>query len=84
MFHLRGFGDGPLGYSVVEYAAQSIGWAQATETFGAAYFGEGMNPTGVLQVKEGMSPAAMELLRTEMKRCTPGAKPSGRQYSMRA
>ena len=74
IFHLRGFGDGPVGYSVVEYAAQSVGWAQATEIFGSAYFGEGMNPTGVLQVKEGMQPDAMELLRAEMKRLYTGRK----------
>lgn len=74
VFHMRGFGDGPVGYNVIEYAAQSIGWAQATETFGASYFNEGMNPTGVLQVKHGMSPEAMELLRLEMKRLYTGTK----------
>lgn len=44
MFHLKGFGDGSVGYNVVDYAAQSIGWAQATELFGATFFGERMNP----------------------------------------
>lgn len=49
VYHLRGFGDGPVGYNVVEYAAQSIGWAQATEIFGSNFFGEGMNPSGIVE-----------------------------------
>jgi HK97 family phage portal protein len=65
VYHLRGFGDGPLGLNVVEYAAQSIGWAQATELFGANYFGEGMNPSGIIEAAQGMSPEGMDKLRTE-------------------
>ncbi len=49
VFHIRGFGDGPVGISVVEYAAQSIGWARATELFGASFFGNGLSPTGVIE-----------------------------------
>ena len=64
MFHLRGFGDGPVGYNVIEYAAQSIGWAQATELFGATYFGSGANPSGVVETNgKPMSIPAMEGLR---------------------
>jgi len=74
MFHIRGFGDGPIGVNVIEHAAQSIGWAQATELFGASYFGEGMNPTGIIQVDKGLSPDAMALLRKELKRVYTGPK----------
>ena len=35
MFHLHGFGEGPVGVNVIEYAAQSIGWARAAQLFGA-------------------------------------------------
>ena len=51
MFHLRGFPgpDGVVGLDVMSYAAQTIGWAQATELFGATFFGEGMNPAGVVE-----------------------------------
>lgn len=66
MYHIRGFGDGPVGYSVIEYAAQSIGWAQATEMFGATYFGEGMNPTMIIETPEGMSPEALDALKAEL------------------
>lgn len=66
MFHIRGYGDGPVGFSVVEYAAQSIGWAQATELFGASYFGDGMNPSGILKVKKALSPDALDILRKEI------------------
>lgn len=49
VFHLRGFGNGPVGLSVVEYAAESLGWARATELFGASFFGNGMNTGGVIE-----------------------------------
>jgi HK97 family phage portal protein len=74
MFHVRGFGDGPVGYNVVQYAAQSIGWAQATEQFGATFFGEGMNPSGLIEVAKGMSPGAMEILRGELDRLYKGPR----------
>ena len=63
MFHLRGYGDGPLGYNVVEYAAQSIGWAQATELFGLTYFASGANPSGVVETARGMSTDGIAQLR---------------------
>jgi HK97 family phage portal protein len=74
MFHVRGFGDGPIGYNVIEYAAQSVGWAQATETFGSTYFGEGMNPSGIVETASAMSPAGMELLRAELDKLYKGPK----------
>lgn len=49
VFHLRGFGNGAVGLSVVEYAAQSIGWARATELFGATFFGNGLNVGGAIE-----------------------------------
>lgn len=49
VFHLRGFGNGPVGLSIVEHAAESIGWAQATELFGAAFFGNGLNTSGAIE-----------------------------------
>lgn len=66
MFHIRGFGDGPVGYGVIEYAAQSIGWAQATEIFGAAYFGKGMNPSMVIETPKGLSPEALAELKADL------------------
>lgn len=73
ILHIRGFGDGAVGYSIIEYAAQSIGWAQATELFGAAFFGEGMNPSGIVTTKQGLSVGAMEVLREAMEAMYKGA-----------
>jgi HK97 family phage portal protein len=78
VFHLRGFGDGPVGYNIVEYAAQSIGWAQATETFGASFFGEGMNPGGIVQTAPGMSQKALDRLKSEMRRLYQGPAKANR------
>lgn len=68
MFHIRGFGDGPVGYGVVEYAAQSIGWAQATELFGSTYFGEGMNVSSVIEVPPSikLSPEAKVIMQKDL------------------
>lgn len=74
MLHIRGFGDGPVGFNVIEYAAQSIGWAQATEIFGATFFGEGMNPSGIIETQKGLTPAAMDILRDEVDRLYKGPK----------
>jgi HK97 family phage portal protein len=74
VFHVRGFGDGPVGYNVVEYAAQSIGWAQATEVFGSTFFGEGMNPSGIVETTAGLSQPAMEILRAELEKLYKGPK----------
>lgn len=74
MFHIRGFGDGPVGYSVVEYAAQSLGWAQATQIFGSTFFREGMNPSGVVEIPGQMSPEGLLELKSSMKAMYAGPK----------
>lgn len=76
VFHIRGFGDGPVGYGVIEYAAQSIGWAQATEVFGSTYFGEGMNPSTIIEVppEVKLSPEGKALLQAELDQLYKGPK----------
>lgn len=78
MFHVRGFGDGPVGYNVVEYAAQSIGWAQATELFGASFFGEGMNPGGIVEGAGSLTKDGLARLKAEFKQLYQGPKKSNR------
>lgn len=57
MFHIRGFGEGPVGVNVMNYAAESIGWAKASQLFGAAFFGNGMNIGGfIIPQKGAMTP----------------------------
>ncbi len=78
IFHLRGFGDGPVGYNVVEYAAQSIGWAQATELFGASYFGEGMHPAGFIEGAGALTPEGKKTLREQLKQMFQGPRKAHR------
>lgn len=60
MFHLRGYGESPLGLDVMTFAAESIGQARAVQLFGAAFFGSGANLSGVVEVKEKLSPEAFQ------------------------
>lgn len=78
VFHLRGFGHGAVGLDVVSYAAESIGWARATEVFGAAFFGQGMAPSGIIQTKGKLTPDGLTYLKEEVKREFGGAKNSHR------
>lgn len=80
VFHLRGFPgpDGVVGLDVVTYAAQTIGWAQATEMFGASFFGEGLNPAGVVQTPKGMSPDGKLQLEQEFDKKLKGPRKSNR------
>jgi HK97 family phage portal protein len=59
MFHIRGFGEGPVGVNVIHYAAQSLGWARAAQIFGASFFGNGMNVGGVVMNKKPLTPAGL-------------------------
>ena len=80
VFHLRGFPgpDGVIGLDVVAYAAQSIGWAQATELFGASFFGEGMNPAGVIETPKGMDQPGRDRLKAELENLYKGPRKANR------
>lgn len=56
MFHLRGFGEGPVGVNVIHYASQSLGWARAAQLFGATFFGNGATPATVVINKKPLKP----------------------------
>lgn len=76
MFHIRGFGDGVAGVNVVEYAAQSLGWAAAAQLFGAAFFGSGANLGGVIATKHALSPEAKGKLEADIDRLYKGPRNS--------
>lgn len=78
VFHLRGFGYGPIGIDVVSYAAESIGWARATELFGSAYFGEGMSPSGIFKTKGTLKADGLTALKNEVKSVFQGSKKAHR------
>jgi HK97 family phage portal protein len=74
MFHVRGFGEGPVGVNVINYAAQSLGWARAAQLFGAAFFGNGMNPAGVVINKKPLKPEGLRLQKAEMEQLYKGPR----------
>lgn len=67
MFHVRGFGEGPVGVNVVAYAAESIGWAKAAQLFGAAFFGNGMTNSVVVKSKQSLDEPGFKRLRARLK-----------------
>jgi HK97 family phage portal protein len=48
IFHIRGFGDGYIGYSVVQYAQESIANGLALQEYGNDFFGGGGSVMGLL------------------------------------
>ena len=78
MFHIRGLGDGPVGMSVAQCAAQSIGWAKAAQLFGAAFFGNGANLSLVVKNKKPLSPEALALQKAEFEAMYRGPRNSHR------
>jgi HK97 family phage portal protein len=80
VFHLRGYGDGPVGLSVIEYAAQSIGWVRATELFGASFFGEGMHFGGAAILPGTADAASVKRLRSELDQAYRGPSRAGKWF----
>lgn len=74
MFHVRGFGEGVVGVNVLQYAAESIGWARAAQLFGASFFGNGMTPSGVVINKKALTPKGVERQRAEFEQLYKGPR----------
>jgi HK97 family phage portal protein len=74
MFHIRGFGEGPVGVNVMQYAAESLGWAKAAQLFGSAFFGKGANPSAVVTMKRPLSGPALEDLTKRFRGLYAGPK----------
>lgn len=74
VFHVRGYGDGPVGINVCDYAAESIGWARAAQLFGAGFFGSGMNPAGVIEMTKSMSEPALKRMKAAFSRLYRGVR----------
>ncbi|MFC5353545.1 phage portal protein [Azospirillum himalayense] len=66
VFHIRGFGEGPVGVNVISYAAESIGWARALQLFGSAFFGNGMNVNGVFQQTGKVDPTSVARTQADL------------------
>lgn len=74
MFHLRGFGEGPVGVNVINYAAQSLGWARAAQLFGATFFGSGANVSLAVINKTPIGPEGLNLQRAEFDKISKGQR----------
>lgn len=53
--------NGIVGLSPIEEAAQALGLALATEKFGAKFFGQGAQASGVLEMPAGSNPSTEQL-----------------------
>jgi len=76
VFHVRGFGEGPVGVNVIHYVAQSLGWAKAAQMFGAAFFGNGANLKTVVVNKKPLSPGGLKRQRAEFEQLYKGPRNS--------
>ncbi len=69
VLHIKGLGfDGLKGYSVIGYARESLGLTQATERFGARFFGNGAVASGVLTHPGKLSDPARKHLIEELEK----------------
>ena len=78
MFHVRGFGEGPVGVNVIQYASQSLGWARAAQLYGATFFGNGMNASGFVTLKKGLGEAGFKRMRAELDQLYKGVRNSNK------
>jgi HK97 family phage portal protein len=79
VLHLAGLGfDGLRGYSVARYGSGCIGLSQASEIYGARFFGSGGRPSGVLEVPRGTTEVGARNLRESWEALHGGAENSNR------
>jgi HK97 family phage portal protein len=63
MIHVKGMGyDGLIGYSVIRFAAQSMGMSYSMEQFGSAFFHNGAHLGLILEHPGTLSPASRDNL----------------------
>jgi HK97 family phage portal protein len=63
-----------VGVNVVDYAAQSLGWAKAMQLFGASFFGNGANVSAVITKKGKFDPVPLARLKTEVDKIYKGPR----------
>jgi HK97 family phage portal protein len=67
VFHVRGMGDGISGYSVLRFAAETLGLGLAAQRHAGAFFGEGMGKRMIATVKGAtLDAAGREALRKRL------------------
>lgn len=79
VFHVRGFGGGPLGgLSTLQYARESLGIAIAADRAAGAMFANGVRPSGALKFKEWLAADKRVAARADIESTFAGAMNSGR------
>jgi len=74
IIHLKGFSNGSLfGFTPIKYGKEAIGMAIAMEQYGAAFFGNGANPNGILVHPNKLTQEAQENLRASFERIHSGS-----------
>ena len=74
MLHLKGPGNGVVGYSIGEIAAQSMGISIASQEFTGSFFGNGLNLGSVLEAPGMVKPEVKDAIRGEWKKKFSGSK----------
>lgn len=78
VFHLRGLtSDGVRGLNPIEHHRETVGLALATEKHGAAFFGNSMQPSGVLETDHQLGEEAIANLRTQLRERQVGIRNAG-------
>lgn len=81
VFHVRGFGGGPLGgLSTIAYARESLGVAVAADQAAASMFANGVRSTGALSFEKFLSPEDRSTARSDLVDQFVGAGNSGRPF----
>jgi HK97 family phage portal protein len=65
MLHLKGPGNGVVGYSIGEIAAQSMGITIAAQNYQANFFGQNLNVGSVLEMPGKVGPDVKKAIRGE-------------------
>jgi len=74
MLHLKGPGNGVVGYSIGEIAAQSLGISVAAQDFTGAFFGNNLSIGAVLETDKALDAPQKEAIRKDWKKKFGGAK----------
>jgi HK97 family phage portal protein len=81
VFHVRGFGGGPLGgLSTLQYARESLGIAIAADRAAGSMFANGVRPSGAMKFKEFLTDEQREIARGDMTDQFSGVANSGRPF----
>lgn len=79
MIHIRGLSnDGVVGFMTTRLAEGAIGMALAAAEFTAAFFANGMAPSGIVTLKNKAKPEQLESLRDQFAEKYSGAANSGK------